>query len=323
MKDFAGKLAVITGGGSGMGRELALQLVSEGCDVAMCDMIANNLQETAGLCKEQAPQGVVVSTHLCNVSEESQVVRFRDEVQQQHQRGHINLLFNNAGIGGGSSFIKDSREDWERTFAVCWFGVYYNTRAFMPMLIASEEGHLINTSSVNGFWASLGPDTSQTAYGAAKFAVKGFSEALINDLRLNAPHVKVSVVMPGHIGTSMGFNTPQVHGLADPTNLSPADVDDTRRRIAERGIDVTNLSDDEVRALVLQGAENFRDLAPTTATAAATVILEGVRAEKWRILIGEDAAILDDLVRQDPENAYTQEFMDTFTSQSPWLLGGN
>lgn len=321
MKDFAGKLAVITGGGSGMGRALALQLVAEGCDVAMCDMIEENLQETAALCKEQAPQGVIVSTHLCNVSEEAQVIRFRDEVQEQHQRGHINLLFNNAGIGGGGSFINDTREDWERTFAVCWYGVYYNTRAFMPLLLASEEGHLINTSSVNGFWASLGPDTSQTAYGAAKFAVKGFSEALINDLRMNAPHVKVSVVMPGHIGTSMGFNTPQVLGKFDPTKLSADDVADARLSIAEAGVDTADMSDDEIRALVLQGAESFRDQAPTTATEAAAVILEGVRAEKWRILIGEDAAILDNLVRQDPESAYTRKFMDTFTSQSPWMLG--
>jgi NAD(P)-dependent dehydrogenase (short-subunit alcohol dehydrogenase family) len=110
------------------------------------------------------------------------------------------MLFNNAGIGGGGSFLVDDRAEWERTFGVCWFGVYYCSRAFMPLLVASDEGYIVNTSSVNGFWASLGPNIAHTAYSAAKFAVKGFSEALINDLRVNAPHVKVAVVMPGHIG---------------------------------------------------------------------------------------------------------------------------
>ena len=96
------------------------------------------------------------------------------------------------------------------TFNVCWYGVYYSTRAFMPMILKAHEAHIVNTSSVNGFWASLGPTRAHTAYPAAKFAVKGFTEGLINDLRLNAPHVKCSVVMPGHIGTSIIENTRKV-----------------------------------------------------------------------------------------------------------------
>ena len=85
------------------------------------------------------------------------MLAFRDAVAQSHATEHIHLLFNNAGIGGGGSFVRDDRAEWDKTFDVCWYGVYYCTRAFLPLLIASPEGHLVNTSSVNGFWASLGP----------------------------------------------------------------------------------------------------------------------------------------------------------------------
>ncbi|MEO2175747.1 MAG: SDR family oxidoreductase, partial [bacterium] len=193
MQNFSGKLAVITGGGTGMGRELARQLVAQGCDVAICDVIEENMQQTIQLCEAEAPQGIRITAHKCDVSNEDDVLRFRDEVVEQHQRDHVNLLFNNAGIGSGVSFIDGPRDEWERTFNICWYGVYYCSRAFMSLLVASEEAHLINTSSVNGFWASLGPGSTHSAYSAAKFAVKGFTEALVTDFRHNAPHVKVSV----------------------------------------------------------------------------------------------------------------------------------
>jgi len=109
MKDFKGKIAVVTGGGTGMGRELARQLVAEGCHVATCDIIEENLAETLEFCKAEAAQGVVVTRHLCDVADEKQVLAFRDKVQDEHQTGHINLLFNNAGIGGGGSFVESSR----------------------------------------------------------------------------------------------------------------------------------------------------------------------------------------------------------------------
>ncbi|HUU44067.1 MAG TPA: SDR family oxidoreductase, partial [Planctomycetota bacterium] len=193
MNRFDGKLAVITGGGSGMGRELARQLAVEGCHLALCDLSEETLAQTKSVCAAAAP-AVRVSTHLCDVSEEPQVEAFRDAVVKAHQAKQVDLLFNNAGIGGGGSFVADEREEWDKTFAVCWNGVYFCTRAFLPLLLASRDAHLVNTSSVNGFWASLGPRSAHTAYSAAKFAVKGFSEALVNDFRLNAPHVKVSLV---------------------------------------------------------------------------------------------------------------------------------
>lgn len=310
MDDFHGKLAVITGGGSGMGRALALELTSEGCHVALCDMSAESMAETEELCAAAMPAGTRISSHLCDVSDEDQVIAFRDAVMAEHDADQINLLFNNAGIGGGGSFLRDDRDEWERTFGVCWNGVYYCTRAFMPLLVASDEAHLINTSSINGFWASIGPRTSHTAYSAAKFAVKGFSEALLTDLRLNAPHVKVSVVMPGHIGTGIVSNTPLVQGHGDPLNMSTAEVAVARRRMGQQGLPVDDLSDDTIRAAIKQRATDFLENAPTTAAQAGTIILNGVRQERWRILVGDDAHAIDEAVREHPEDAYEEQFMD-------------
>jgi len=120
---FAGKLAVVTGGGSGMGRELVRQLAAQGCTVAACDWHADAVAETADLARAGAQPGVRVTSHACDVSDEAQVLRFRDELLERHACDHVDLVFSNAGIGGGGSFISDSREEWERTFAVDWWGV--------------------------------------------------------------------------------------------------------------------------------------------------------------------------------------------------------
>ena len=181
----------------------------------------------------------------------------------------------------------------------------------MPLLAASDEGYIVNTSSINGFWASLGPTVSHTAYCASKFAVKGFSEALIADLQMHAPHVKVAVVMPGHIGTSIAMNTGRVHGAPDPADLSAAEVAAIREQMVASGLPVGNESDDQIRAAVAQRAVDFREKAPTTAGQAASIILDGVRQNRWRILVGEDAHIIDRLVRDNPEAAYEAEFMET------------
>jgi NAD(P)-dependent dehydrogenase (short-subunit alcohol dehydrogenase family) len=322
MKDFAGKFAVVTGGGTGMGRELARQLIAEGCSVAMCDVSAKNMAQTIALCEADGiPQGARVTAHLADVSDESQLIRFRDEAAKQHDSDRLHLLFNNAGIGGGGSMINDSREDWERTFNVCWGGVYLGVRTFMPMLQAADEAHIVNTSSVNGFWASLGPHVSHTAYAAAKFAVKGFSEALITDLKLTAPNIKVSVVMPGHIGTSIVANSRKVMTGRDEDALSEADMARARVRIAQAGMDVSQLPDSALQAMVDEQARRFLEDAPTTAAAAATIILDGVKAERWRILVGDDAIAMDAMVRKDAEAAYTPEFYDVLTKEMGWRLG--
>ena len=320
MERFDGRLAVITGGGTGMGRELARQLAAEGCHVAMCDVSEENMGQTRALCERDAPVGTRVTTFVADVSIDSSVLEFRDAVLREHEAKHIHLLFNNAGIGGGGSFVDGDREEWEKTFEVCWNGVYYCSRAFMPLLVAAPEGHIVNTSSVNGFWASLGPMTAHTAYSAAKFAVKGFTEALINDCRNNAPHVKVSLVMPGHIGTSIVINSGKILGR-DPKEMSDSQLEEARQRMAQLGFPVDGVTSDQIRQFMVQRAEEFRDDAPVTAAQAAKVILDGVRKEQWRILIGDDARALDELVREAPEEAYEPSFMQKLQSRTDWKLG--
>jgi NAD(P)-dependent dehydrogenase (short-subunit alcohol dehydrogenase family) len=322
MKDFAGKIAVITGGGTGMGRELARQLVAEGCNVAMCDVSAEAMAETKRLCEvEKLPQGLRVTTHVADVSIEDQLIRFRDELSAQQRTDKIHLLFNNAGIGGNGSMFTNPRANWERTFNICWGGVYLGVRTFLPMLVKADEGHIVNTSSINGFWASVGMGVSHTAYSAAKFAVKGFTEALITDLRLNAPHIKCSVVMPGHIGTSIVSNTRKVQSGTGSDRLTDGEVLQARQRMQGRGVDTTNMSDEEIQQIALDRARIFLEEAPTTAAQAAKIILDGVRAGRWRILVGEDAHKLDAKVRQTPDAAYTEEFHRSFVEESGWRIG--
>jgi NAD(P)-dependent dehydrogenase (short-subunit alcohol dehydrogenase family) len=322
MKDFAGKFAVVTGGGTGMGRELARQLVAEGCNVAMCDISAEPMAETKQLCElEKLPQGLRVTTHIADVSIEDQLQRFRDELIEQQGTDKIHLLFNNAGIGGGGSLFTNTREQWERTFNICWGGVYLGVRTFLPMLMKADEGHIINTSSVNGFWASVGMGVSHTAYSAAKFAVKGFTEALINDLRLNAPHIRCSVVMPGHIGTSIISNSRKIQNGTDSDQLSADDIFATRQRLKGIGIDTTPMSDEDIQKIALERARSFRDEAPTSAATAAKIILDGVKAERWRILVGNDAERLDHRVREIPEQAYEAEFYRSFAQEVGWRIG--
>jgi NAD(P)-dependent dehydrogenase (short-subunit alcohol dehydrogenase family) len=297
MESFTDRIAVVTGGASGMGRELVRQLAADGCHVATCDLSVEETEETRRLALADAPEGTVVTTHRCDVSNEASMIAFRDAVIEQHRTDHVDLLFNNAGIGGGGSVVTDTRESWERTFNVCWGGVYLGVRTFMPLVIAAPDAHIVNTSSVNGFWASLGPDRPHTAYSAAKFAVKGFSEALITDLRVNAPHVKVSVVMPGHIGTSIVENSMR-HGAHEV--------------------------DMEAAEMVKLMSDMFRDQAPMTAAEAATEILDGVRAGRWRILVGDDARKLDEAVRAHPEVAYESLTLGDLTSGragTPFTVG--
>jgi hypothetical protein len=321
MKDFAGKIAVITGGGTGMGRELARQLTAEGCSVAMCDVSAGNMAATRTLCEKDAPQGVRITTHLADVSLEDQVERFQLDVARDQDTDKIHLLFNNAGIGGGGSIVNGDRAEWEKTFNVCWGGVYLCTRAFMPMLTSASEGHIVNTSSVNGFWASIGPHIPHTAYSAAKFAVKGFTEALITDLRMNAPHVKCSVVMPGHIGTEIVANSRKILGGNDSDMLNVEQLAFARKRMTAMGMNGDSLTDEQIQMAVADQARRFRDDAPTTAAQAATIILDGVKKDDWRILVGDDAQKLDKLVRQAPEHAYEPDFFQRFAAEAGWRIG--
>lgn len=287
MESFSGKIAVLTGGGTGIGRALTRKLASEGCSVAICDLSEAAMAETVQLAMAEAPQGVRITTTVADVSVEDQLIAFRDRVHADHDTDRIHFLFNNAGVGGGGSMIADTRAQWERVFNICWGGVYLGVRTFLPMLMKADASHIINVSSVNGFFASVGPDRPHTAYSAAKFAVKGFTEALIADLRVNAPHIKAHVVMPGHIGTSIIFN-------------SIAVLASTPGAVSAAGVNI-----DPAEALAR--AEMFRanGLPPER---AAEIILDGVREGRWRILVGHDAEVIDAAVRANPEHAYDVDF---------------
>jgi len=322
MDSFTGKLAVVTGGGSGMGRELVRQLAAQGCSVGTCDLNADTVAETAAMARAGAPPGVRVTGHACDVSDEAQVLRFRDELLGQHASDHVDLVFSNAGIGGGESFIGSPREVWERTFAIDWWGVYYCARAFLPLLIASADGVLVNTSSVNGFWATLGPGLPNAAYSTAKFAVRGFSEALIEDLRVNAPHVRVAVVMPGHVGTDIVANSLRARGLPEPERMSDAQLEeliprDVQAKLISGGLLPEGASADELRQMLVRANADFRDKAPLSAADAATIILDGVRSGAWRILVGQDAKMLDALVRAKPEAAYDYAELGKMAAAAP------
>jgi NAD(P)-dependent dehydrogenase (short-subunit alcohol dehydrogenase family) len=317
---YAGKLAVVTGGGSGMGRELVRQIAAYGYSVASCDWNPDTIAETVAIAGAEATHGAKVTGHVCDVSDEAQVLRFRDELLAQHASEHVDLFFSNAGVGGGGSFVNDSREDWERTFRTNWQGVYFCARTFLPLLIASGDGVLINTSSVNGFWATLGPGMPNTAYSTAKFAIKGFTEALIEDLRCHAPQVRVVVVMPGHVGTDIAANSRRARGLPEPEQLSEAQLaelisDEARDRLIGAGLLAEGASADDLRRLLARLENDFRDKAPLSAAQAAAIIVEGVQSGAWRILVGEDAAMLDTRVRANPDAAY--DYAELFADLMP------
>ncbi len=171
----------------------------------------------------------------------------------------------NAGVVGGTSFVAGDRGEWERTFAVAWSGTYLCTRAFLPMLMAAEQGVVVNTSSVSCLWASLGPRSPHTAYSTAKFAVRGFTESLLVDSLAHAPHLSAVLVLPGHVRTGM-----------------PSPPRTWRRAFGSL----------------------FSDYQPVSSTTAANLILEAVRRGDWWVVIGEDAAAVDERVRADPWTAY-------------------
>ena len=274
--DLNGAVAVVTGGADGMGRSLTTLLTSLGVDVATCDI---NEAGLAGTAAAAAGHPGRCTTFVADVTDEAALEQFRKETLATFEADAINLAFLNAGIAGGGSMFSSGRDAWERVFDICWRGVYLGARVFLPSLAEAEWGRIVNTSSVNGFWASLGPGVPHTAYSAAKFAVKGFTEALMTDLEMHAPTVEASVVMPGHIGTGIAENT--------------------FAQLNESG------EQDQVMAAL---AQEFRTSAPTSSDQAARIILDGVLAREWRILVGRDAQRLDEAVRADPANAYTVEF---------------
>ncbi len=261
---FENRIAVITGAASGIGRELMLHLVRRGVHVAACDIDRDRLESAVRKARASNPD-LRVTAHVHDISDEKSVIRFAKEVAREHASDAISFLFNNAGVVGGGSFVVGPRDEWERTFEVSWFGTYYCTRAFLPLLIASDQGVIVNISSISGIWASLGAGSPHTAYSSAKFAVRGFTESLIIDLRAHAPHVSAVLVMPGHVRTGM-----------------PAPPRSWRR--------VFN--------------SLFANYQPVSSKQAAEAILSAVTKGEWRVVIGEDAEAVDARVRKDPWTVY-------------------
>jgi NAD(P)-dependent dehydrogenase (short-subunit alcohol dehydrogenase family) len=303
---FNGKLAVVTGGGSGIGRELARQLAAQGCSVAACDLNPDSVAVTAATVWAAAPPGVRVTSHVCDVSDEAQVGRFRDELLEQHASDHIDLVFSNAGVFGGTSFVNGSRQEWERTFAINWWGTYFCARTFLPLLIASGDGVLVNVGSVAGFWPTAGPGAPPiTAYSTSNFAIKGFSEALVEDLRSNAPQVRIVLVMPGLVNTDIAENSRRALGLPGWEQLSDAELleqvpEAGRAVLVGMGLLPEDFSADDLRQAIPRLKSEFEGKG-FTAAQAATIILDGVRSGAWRVLVGDEAKMLDEQVRANPE----------------------
>ena len=254
MKDFRGKVAVVTGAGSGMGRDLALQLAAKGAKVAISDVNPAGLEETERMLKEQ---GAEVHSQLLNVAEREAVLTYADDVAQHF--GKVNLIINNAGIAHHGEVELTEFKQYERVMDVDYWGVVNGTKAFLPYLIASGDGHVVNTSSLFGILAMPG----QSAYNAAKFAVRGFTESLYQEMRIAGHPVNVTCVHPGGIKTAIARNA-----------------------TVSEGHDQKNT------------AELFdKKLAHTTSARAAEIIIKAIERNRPRVLVGADAKVLDLLVR--------------------------
>jgi NAD(P)-dependent dehydrogenase (short-subunit alcohol dehydrogenase family) len=295
---YAGRLAVVTGAASGMGRELVIQLAARGCGVAACDLDGPGLEETLARARSVAQKDVILSSHVCDVADRVSVDGLPDAVAAAHVADHLDFLFNNAGVHGDESFVNGDRERWERVFSVCWNAVYLPSRAFLPLLMAGRAGRLVNTSSLNGFFASHGDGAPCTAYSAAKFAVRGLTEALIEDFRTNAPSVCVATVLPGTVVTGLGSNSDRI--LGHRAESGAAGRGGIRDHLNLLGVPTADLVEDDLSKIT----SLLRDVFMMPAAEAVRQILDGLQEGRWRILVGEDAAEVDAQVRARPEEAY-------------------
>jgi len=263
MKSFENKVAAITGAGSGIGRALAYGLARQGCQLALSDVNAEGLAETAAQARKL---GVQVSEALVNVADREAVHAWAEQVVAEH--GRVNAIFNNAGVAQGGTVEGNDYADYEWIMAINFWGVVNGTKAFLPHIKASGQGHIVNVSSVFGLFAQPG----MSAYNASKFAVRGFTESLRQELDMAACGVSASCVHPGGIKTNIAKTARMNDSLAKVTGQA-----------AE------------------QARQQFNDqLLRTTPEKAAQVIINGVLGNKRRILIGPDAYALDGMQRLWP-----------------------
>jgi NADP-dependent 3-hydroxy acid dehydrogenase YdfG len=254
MEGFAGKVAVVTGAGSGIGQALAIELARSGAKLAISDVNTEGLAQTA---ERLEAIGAPVKSDRLDVTEREAFMAYADEVSEHF--GKVNQIYNNAGIAFTGDIEISQFKDIERVMDVDFWGVVNGTKAFLPHLIASGDGHVVNVSSIFGLFSVPG----QSAYNSAKFAVRGFTEALRQEMALAGHPVKVTTVHPGGIKTAIARNA-----------------------TAAEGVDANEL------------AEFFdKRLASTSPQRAARIILEAVRKNRARVLVGPDAKVLDLLVR--------------------------
>ena len=264
MSNVSGKVAVVTGAGSGIGRALAVELASRGARLALSDVNEEGLAGSADLVEQR---GGAAHTRVLDVGDRDAVIAYADEVAADH--GVVHQIYNNAGIAFSRSVLDSTYEDYERILRVNLWGVIHGTKAFLPHLIASGDGHVVNVSSLNGYMAQ----GQMTHYCTSKFAVRGFTEAVRMEM-LQAGHpVLVSSVHPGGI----------------KTNIADAAMASAR----ELGLPVTE--DDERRHKAY--TEKLLRMDPAE---AARIIVDGVEKEKARILVGQDAKFVDGVVRLLP-----------------------
>ena len=254
MKTFGGRVAAVTGAASGIGRALARDLAGRGAHLALADIDAAGLAETARRC--QRPGLTITSQHL-DVADRDAVYAWADQVVADH--GRVNLIFNNAGVGLAASVEAMSYADFEWLMSINFWGVVYGTKAFLPHLKAAGEGHVVNLSSVFGLISVPG----QAAYNAAKFGIRGFTDALRMELEMERCGVSCTTVHPGGVKTNIARNARLDPGLRAG---GPASVDP---------------------------AAEFDKLARTTPESAARQILLGVARDRRRVLVGTDAAVID------------------------------
>jgi NAD(P)-dependent dehydrogenase (short-subunit alcohol dehydrogenase family) len=257
MRQLEGRVAAVTGAASGIGRALAVALAREGMSVAICDLNELGLAETAKLASA-ARSGARITSARVDVADRGAVHAWADRVVAEH--GAVHLVANNAGVALGVTIEQMSYDDLEWLFGVNFWGVVHGTKAFLPHLLAAEEGHIVNVSSVFGLIAVAG----QGAYNAAKFAVRGYTECLRQELEVAGRRVSATCVHPGGIKTNIARNG----------------------RNRQR-----DLVSDE------QAARRFDAVARTSPEWAALRIVRGVQRNARRVLIGADAHAIDLLQR--------------------------
>jgi short-subunit dehydrogenase len=258
VKTLANKVAAVTGAASGIGRMLAVNLAARGCEVAISDIDAKGLQQTASMVKKQ---NGMASVHEVDVSRQDNVEQYAAETVKQH--GRVDMIINNAGVALAQSVEDVTYPDFNWLMGINFWGVVYGVKSFLPYLKQQPESHIVNISSVNGFitWPNHAP------YCASKFAVKGFTESLWQELRHT--NIKVSCVHPGGIRTNIARNTRFYRSPGCKMNHE-------------------------------QAIAAFDKIAGTSADKAARQIIAGILKDKQRIMVGTDAYLLDILTRLFP-----------------------